>query len=107
MAQFEVGQQELIDIHHYTYLMDLCMLSKAGGLADVVYKINKFFAQKIFFSTQSRNSYHKMMDLQTFTSARKYMNPFQQNFLTAEWFREYVGKPKVVDAARIDKNAFN
>eukprot|EP00804_Cyclotella_cryptica_P011896 CCRYP_004399-RA/>CCRYP_004399-RA protein AED:0.06 eAED:0.06 QI:211/0.78/0.8/1/0.71/0.6/15/1860/1813 len=91
MAQFEVGQQELIDIHHYTYLMDLCMLSKAGGLADVVYTINKFLAQKIYFSTQSRNNYHKMMDLQTFTSARKYMNPFQQNFLTAEWFREYVG----------------
>ena len=24
MAQFEVGQPELIDVHHYTYLIDMC-----------------------------------------------------------------------------------
>jgi hypothetical protein len=35
------------------------------------------------------------------------MNPFQKNFLTAEWFKEYVGKREVVDAVRIDKNAFS
>jgi hypothetical protein len=92
MAQFEVGQQELVDIHHYTYLMDMCMMNKADKLADIVYTINKFLAQKIYFSMQGRNNYHKLMDLQDFVKARKYMNPFQQNFLTAEWFREYIGE---------------
>lgn len=92
MAQFEVGQQELVDIHHYTYLMDMCMLSKGDKLADIVYAINKFLVQKIYFSKQGRNNYHQLMDLQDFARARKYMNPFQQTFLTSEWFSEYIGE---------------
>ena len=94
MAQFEVGQQELIDIHHYTYLMDMCMLKKADKLSDIIYAVNKFLVQNIHFSMQGRNNYHKLMDLQDFARARKYMSPFQQCFLTPEWFKEYVGKFK-------------
>ena len=94
MAQFEVGQQELVDIHHYTYLMDMCMLKKADKLTDIVYACNKFLVQKIYFSMQGKNNYHKLMDLQDFVRARKYMNVFQQTFLTPEWFKEYVGKFK-------------
>ena len=91
MAQFEVGQQELIDLHHYTYLMDICMMNKAGKLADIVYSINKFLLQHIYFSMQGRNNYHKLMDLHDFAQARKYINPFQQTFLTSDWFSEYIG----------------
>lgn len=94
MAQFEVGQQELVDIHHYTYLMDMCMLKKADKLTEIVYACNKFLVQKIYFSMQGKNNYHKLMDLQDFVRARKYMNLFQQTFLTPEWFKEYVGKFK-------------
>lgn len=101
MGQFEVGQQELVDIHHYTYIMDMCMLNKADKLAEIVYSINKFLVQKIYFSMQGRNNYHKLMDLQDFARARKYMNPFQQTFLTAEWFQEYIGEFLLVSWARL------
>ena len=30
MPQFEVGQQELIDMHHYTYLIDMCSMGKVA-----------------------------------------------------------------------------
>jgi hypothetical protein len=32
------------------------------------------------------------MDLQSFMRTSKFMNPFQKNFLTVEWFHDYIGK---------------
>ena len=92
MPQFEVGQQELIDIHHYTYLIDMHSLGKAKGpLAQIVHDINKYLVNHIYFSTQNRNSYHKMMKQDVFVNNRRYMDFFQDNFLTSKWFREFVG----------------
>ena len=92
MPQFEVGQQELIDLHHYTYLMDLVSMGKiTGPLAQIVYDINSVLVNFINFSTQNRNSYHKMMDKEQFVKMKKYMNYFQENFLTVDWFTEFIG----------------
>jgi hypothetical protein len=92
MPQFEVGQQELIDIHHYTYLIDLCSLGKAPErLAKIVYDVNSYLVGHIYFSTQNRNNYHKMMSRDQFGNTKRYMSEFCKNFLTVEWFSEYVG----------------
>ena len=92
MPQFEVGQQELIDIHHYTYLIDMCSMGKATGqLAKIVNDINRHIVTNIYFSTQNRNNYHKMMKTDQFVNTKRYMNAFLQNFLSVEWFSEYVG----------------
>ena len=92
MPQFEVGQQELIDIHHYTYLIDMCSMGKATGqLAQIVHDVNGHLVNHIYFSTQNRNNYHKMMKHETFVNTRRYMNAFQQTFLSVEWFTEYLG----------------
>lgn len=92
MPQFEVGQQELVDLHHYTYLMDQCSMGKATGkLAEIVHDINNFLVTRIYFSTNHRNNYHKMMKTDQFVNTRRYMNAFRKNFLTVQWFSEYVG----------------
>lgn len=92
MPQFEVGQQELIDIHHYTYLIDMCSMGKATGqLAQIVYDINSHLVNHIYFSTQNKNNYHKMIKTDQFVNTKRYMNAFQQSFLSVEWFSEFVG----------------
>ena len=92
IPQFEVGQQELIDIHYYTYLIDLCSLGKAPDrLAQIVYDVNSHLVNHIYFSTQNRNNYHKMISREQFVNTKRYMNEFKQNFLSVEWFSEYVG----------------
>lgn len=92
MPQFEVGQQELIDIHYYTYLIDLCSLGKVPDrLAQIVYDVNSHLVNHIYFSTQNRNNYHKMISREQFVNTKRYMSEFKQNFLSVEWFSEYVG----------------
>lgn len=92
MPQFEVGQQELIDIHHYTYLIDMCSLGKATGqLAKIVHDVNSHLVNHIHFSTQNRSSYHKMMKQEVFVNTKRYMNTFQEHFLSVEWFSQYLG----------------
>jgi hypothetical protein len=92
MPQFEVGQQELIDVHHYTYLIDMCSLGKASGqLAQIVHDVNSHLVNHIYFSTQNKNNYHKIMKREVFVNAKRYMNAFQQTFLSVEWFSEYLG----------------
>jgi hypothetical protein len=92
VPQFEVGQQELIDVHYYTYLIDMCSLGKAPGeLAQIVQDVNSFLVNHIYFSTQNKNNYHKMMKQEVFVNTKRYMNAFQQTFLSVEWFSEYLG----------------
>ena len=31
MGQYEIGQRELIDVHHHTYLVDMCAMLAEGG----------------------------------------------------------------------------
>ena len=92
MPQFEVGQQELIDIHHYTYLIDMVAMGKAVGVfPQVVHEVNSRLVNDIHYSTQNRNNYHKMVPIQQLISNRKFMNAFQENFLSVDWFIEYIG----------------
>ena len=45
MPQFEVGQQELVDCHHYTYLLELSSMI-SGGI-DLVNRVNQFLVDQL------------------------------------------------------------
>ncbi|KAL7554568.1 hypothetical protein ACHAWF_019036 [Thalassiosira exigua] len=113
MPLFEVGQRELIDIHHYTYLIDMCSMGKATGrLAQIVTDINSHLVNHIYFSTQNRNTYQKMMKTDQFVNSKRYMHFFQQNFLSVDWFSEYLGlgfsdiNPKEKDINSLTQTVF-
>ena len=95
MPQFEVGQQELIDLHHYTYDVDLCsMLYKSGSkdrnLSDRVNKVNDILVNEIIFSTQNRWDYEKFMPLKEFKGSKDFAT-FRNCFMSTNWFQLYVG----------------
>ena len=94
MPQFEVGQQELVDVHHYTYLIDICaMLSAGSGEAGqiVVERVNQELADHIYFSTQKRTDYNVMMTTEAFKSHKKYYSYFLGTFLSIEFLQQFIG----------------
>jgi len=95
MGQFEIGQQELVDIHHYTYLIDMCGIHAGDGVDksdfDRIKHINRFLSNHILFSTQNRNNYDKLMKKQKFLNNQKYFPYFEENFMSLEYFENFVG----------------
>ena len=97
MPQFEVGQQELVDVHHYTYLIDLCgMLSEgkaaAGSERALVERVNQLLAEHVYFSTQQRPNYEKMMSTKEFMSSRnKFYGFFLAGFMSVPFFTGFLG----------------
>ena len=71
MPQFEVGQQELIDVHYYTILLDLhAVLNIDKPLYKRVQAVNAVLANDIYFSTQKTANYDKFLTTEEFTSSR-------------------------------------
>jgi len=95
MPQFEVGQQELVDLHHYTYEIDLfAMLHKNvsnGNLAGRVQGVNAVLMDSILFSTQRTPNYEKFMDMRDFKASKEYSNFFLNCFMSMDWFNRYAG----------------
>ena len=49
MGQYEIGQKELIDIHHYTFMIDHCSLQNAdSNLVSRVHGVNQLLLKHIF-----------------------------------------------------------
>eukprot|EP00977_Amphora_coffeiformis_P007408 scaffold1600_cov179-Amphora_coffeaeformis.AAC.23 len=89
MPQFEVGQQELVDVHYYTYLVDLFALVELGPAFEKrIHAVNDVLIEHIFFSTQQTRNYEKFSEIK---NQRKYLKLFRDTFLTADWFQNFVG----------------
>ena len=88
MPQFEVGQQELVDVHHYTYLIELS--SMLAGSTELIKRVNQFLVEHIFFSTQKRSNYDKMMSLEQFKGSFKFFTFFLENFMSVDYLTEFV-----------------
>ena len=60
MAQFEVGQPELIDVHHYTYLIDMCGMKGGYGQADmqIVQQVNVSLNNTFYFQQIGTRTTH-------------------------------------------------
>ena len=114
MPQYEVGQQELVDVHHYTYLVDLCALldNVDSSLVTRVHAANQVLVDHIFFSTQKQNNYEKLMSLEEFKKSKKLFKQFINKFMTIDWFYEYIGlgfadiNPKEKDINSLTQTVF-
>lgn len=97
MGQYEVGQRELIDVHHHTYLVDMCaMLAEDGSksakpLLAAVNAANKVLVEHIFFSTQRRADYEKFMSTAAFLQSKNYFRFFLDTFLSVEFLSKFAG----------------
>ena len=114
MAQYEVGQQELVDVHHFTFLTDLCALvdNVDSSLLARVHTANQVLVDHIYYSMQRQNNYDKMMPIEEFKKSKKYSKTFLNRFMTSEWFFEYIGlgfadiNPKEKDINSLTQTVF-
>lgn len=93
MGQFEVGQPELVNLHHYTYLVDVCsMLSttSSAGL-DLVHRVNAYLSDHIYYSTQRRSDYDKFLSPDEFRAKGRDYQFFLSNFMSIDWHDTLVG----------------
>lgn len=92
MSQFEVGSQELIDIHHHTFLIDL--IAECGDDVDRVLvrrvnDINNALLPHTFFSTSKNGNYEKFLKLKSFQQTKKY-RLYQEAFMSPKWHQDFV-----------------
>jgi hypothetical protein len=93
MAQFEVGQQELVDLHHYMYEVDLVSMAAGKNDEDVrarVRAVNELLVAKTYFSTQRLSDYDKFQPLTMFQESRAY-DFFLEAFMSVSFFTRFVG----------------
>jgi hypothetical protein len=92
MPQFEVGQQELVDVHHYGFVVDMCSLYKPGSEPDdqaMIQQVNRFLADHVHFSTQQRSDYDKILKSADFKS-RSFYKFFESCFLGIPFFATFL-----------------
>ncbi len=94
MAQFEIGQRELVDLHHYMYEIDLVSMGAKKhvdkSVSARVHAINAMLVAKTYFSTQKLPDYDKFQTLAKFQSS-KYYDFFLEHFMSIAFFNEFVG----------------
>eukprot|EP00980_Cylindrotheca_fusiformis_P003810 scaffold839_cov138-Cylindrotheca_fusiformis.AAC.5 len=92
MAQFEIGQQELVDLHHYTYLIDLSSLVDLDpSLRQRIHAINSILADHTYFSTQKTANYEKIVSTDDFRRSKKHFKFFQSSFLSCDFMSDFIG----------------
>mmetsp|Transcript_16564 Transcript_16564/g.40507 ORF Transcript_16564/g.40507 Transcript_16564/m.40507 type:complete len:2315 (+) Transcript_16564:297-7241(+) len=92
MPQFEIGQKELVDVHHYTYLIDLFTLVDIdSSLKQKIQAINSFLADHIYFSTQKTANYEKLISTDDFRRSKKFFKFFSSNFMSCEFMSDFIG----------------
>jgi len=115
MPQFEVGQKELVDVHHYTYLIDICsMMSGGSGQADkaMVERVNERLADHVHWSTQKRSDYDKMLSKEEFRASKKFFSFFKDHFMSIPFLTEFMGlgfsdiNPKEKDVNSLTQTVF-
>ena len=94
LPQFEAGQQELVELHHYTYEVDLHAMMPRGHdkvLSERVRAINAVLLERCLFSTQRQADYDKMMSTDQFKASKRYHEFFLQAFLSPRFFSDFAG----------------
>lgn len=93
IAQFEIGQKELVDLHHYTYEIDMHALMGQNadkGLAQRVDSVNQFLVEKLHFSTQNQANYDKILKLEKFKATREFKY-YCEMFMSSDFFQKFGG----------------
>jgi hypothetical protein len=91
LPAYECSQKELVDIHHYTFLIDFCALSnKEGEWTKRVHAINELLAEHIFYSTQKRHNYEKFVTTDAFRKSKKTYRFFLDTFMSTDFLSDYI-----------------
>jgi len=115
MPQFEVGQQQLVDLHYYTYELDMRSILKKTSSQELhtrVCKVNDILLDKLFWSTQKQSNYDKHMQLEKFRATKEYYNFFLENFMSVDFFQKFAGlgfadiNPKEKDVNSLTQTTF-
>jgi len=92
MGQYEVGQQELIDIHQYTFMIDHCSLKQTDSdLVSRIHAVNQILLKHVFFSTNNKNNYDKILSTDRFTSRKKDYREYLDDFMSIGFFSDFIG----------------
>eukprot|EP00536_Pseudo-nitzschia_multiseries_P000059 jgi/Psemu1/321429/estExt_fgenesh1_pg.C_20043 len=92
IGQYEIGQKELIDIHHYTYMIDHCSIGRADSdLVSRVHGVNQLLLKHIFVSANNKNNYDKILSIDRFASYKKDYRSFLDDFMTVDFFSSNAG----------------
>ena len=113
MGQYEVGQKELIDIHHYTFMIDHCSLEEADSdLVSRLHGVNQLLLKHVFFSTNNKNNYDKMLSTDRFISHKKGHREYLDQFMSTGFFADSIGlgftdyNPKEKDVNSMTQTVF-
>lgn len=113
IPQYEIGQQELIDVHHYFYLLDLfSMLDLDDDLSDRIKTVNEFLVDHIFFSTQKSSNYEKILSVKDFRKQKQNYKYFRNAFMTFDYMTRFiplgftVNNPKEKDVNSLNQTVF-
>ena len=61
MPLFEVGQQELVDLHTYTYFIDLFAIGlEHPQLEEMIKRVNQQLLNDLLFSTSKEQDYQNI-----------------------------------------------
>lgn len=93
MPQFEVGQQELIDLHHYTFVIDHCSIDTCADaeLQSLVQNINHILLNDVLFSTQKHHNYEQLLSNADVRRSKKIFRSFLASYMSIDFLNEYVG----------------
>jgi hypothetical protein len=92
MPQFEIGQRELVDVHHFTLLLDIYALTEVDpSLKLIVRSVNEHLLEHVLFSTQKTTNYEKIVSIDQLKKSKKEFKSFVDAFMTAAFFDKYVG----------------
>jgi hypothetical protein len=92
MPQFEIGQPELVNLHHYTFLIDQhALIDLETNLMTHIHTVNERLLNHVYFSTQKTNSYEKMQPLDLVKKSKKLYHSFLNAALTQEFLQRYIG----------------
>ena len=119
LPQYEVGQRELVDVHHYCYALDLFALLHAAGdrnargdLASRVQAVNQLLSESVLFSTQRQSDYDKILSRKDFAKSRKYYDFYLSTFFSLDFLNEFAGlgfteiNPKEKDVNSLTQTVF-
>lgn len=103
MPQFELGQQQLVDVHHYLYLLDLFALENVDrDLESRVHAVNELLVNHLLFSTSKSTNYDKILPLKDVIKSKSLYRPIRNGLMTIEFFTRYIGEsvtsPRSYDA---------
>lgn len=91
LPQFEVGQPELVNLHHYTYALDLYSLDRkaaAKELTACVLAVNEALVDQTLFSTSRSDDYDKYYELSAFKRS-KFYTFYKSWFMTFNFFDQF------------------